>query len=47
VECESVTLTRTIPMGFGWLIGPFVNSIPRETLSMTLEATRRALTQRP
>lgn len=47
IECESVTLTRTIPMGFGWLIGPFVNSIPRETLAMTLEATRRGLAQRP
>jgi hypothetical protein len=47
IECESVTLTRGIPMGFGWLIGPFVTSIPRETLSMTLEATRRGLAGRP
>jgi hypothetical protein len=43
VEAD-VTLTRGIPMGVGWLIGPFVTSIPRETLSMTLEATRRSLT---
>ena len=41
IECESLTLTRGIPLGFGWLIGPFVTSIPRETLTMTLEATRR------
>jgi len=43
IECESLTLTRSIPLGFGWLIGPFVTSIPRETLTMTLEATRRTL----
>ncbi len=36
-----------ILMGFGWLIGPFVTSIPRETLSMTLEAARRGLTMNP
>lgn len=43
IECESLTLSRGIPLGFGWLIGPFVTSIPRETLTMTLEATRRTL----
>ncbi len=46
VECESLTLTRGIPMGLGWIIGPFITSIPRETLTMTLEATRRGL-QKP
>ena len=43
VECESLTLTRGIPVGFGWLIGPFVTSIPRETVALTLEATRKTL----
>jgi hypothetical protein len=43
IECESLTLTRGIPLGLGWLIGPFVTSIPRETLTLTLEATRRTL----
>jgi hypothetical protein len=43
IECESVTLTRGIPIGLGWLIGPFVTSVPRETLTMTLNATRRNL----
>ena len=47
VQCESVSLTRTIPVGLGWLIGPFVNSIPRETLAATLTATRTALTRKP
>jgi hypothetical protein len=45
VQCESLTLTRRIPPGLGWLIGPFVTSIPRESLTFTMETTRRALTQ--
>jgi len=45
VQSESVSLTRSIPTGFGWLIGPFVTSIPREALTFTLTATRSALTQ--
>ena len=45
VQCESISLTRDIPAGLGWLIGPFVTSIPREALEFTLEATRKALTQ--
>lgn len=43
VECEAISLTRDIPTGLGWMIGPFVNSIPRESLQFTLDATRKAL----
>jgi hypothetical protein len=43
VQCESITLTRGIPIGLGWLIRPFVTSIPRETLDFTLATTRKAL----
>ena len=43
VECEAISLTRDIPAGLGWMIGPFVNSIPRESLQFTLDATRKAL----
>ena len=43
LQSESVSLTRDIPTGFGWLIGPFVTSIPRESLTFTLEATRRGV----
>jgi hypothetical protein len=43
VECESITLTRGIPAGFGWLVRPFVTSIPRESLTFTLERTRAQL----
>ncbi|MGB8477104.1 MAG: hypothetical protein WCE61_23750 [Candidatus Acidiferrum sp.] len=43
VQSEVASLTRDIPTGLGWLIGPFVTSIPKETLSFTLEATRTAV----
>ena len=43
VQNEAVTLTRDIPAGLGWLIGPFVTSIPKETLEFTMNATRAAV----
>jgi len=43
IHCESVSLSRGIPFGFGWMIGPFVTSIPRESLTFTLETTRKRL----
>jgi hypothetical protein len=43
VQCESITLTRGLPMIIGAIIRPFVTSIPRETLTFTLETTRKAL----
>ena len=39
-QCESVSLTRDIPWGFGWLIKPFITGIPRETLEFTLGRVR-------
>jgi hypothetical protein len=43
LQIESISLTRTIPMGLGWAIGPFVESVPRESLEFTLRATGNAL----
>jgi hypothetical protein len=43
VQCESISLTRDIPLGFGWLVRPFVTSIPRESLEFTLTTTRNVL----
>ena len=43
VQSEVASLTRDIPMGFGWMIKPFVTDIPKETLTFTLEATRKAV----
>jgi hypothetical protein len=46
IQCESVSLSRGIPLGFGWIVGPFVTSIPRESLTFTLETTRQQLERR-
>jgi hypothetical protein len=46
VQSEVASLTRDIPTGLGWLVGPFVTSIPKETLVFTLEATRKAVSSR-
>jgi hypothetical protein len=41
VQFETVSLSRDIPFGLGWAIGPFVTSVPRESLMFTLETLRR------
>lgn len=43
VQIESVSLTRSIPIGLGWVVGPFVESVPRDSLEFTLRATSYAL----
>ena len=46
VECQSLSLTRDIPTGLGWMVGPFVTSVPRESLTFTLVTVRSAELQR-
>ncbi|MGA8145668.1 MAG: hypothetical protein WB987_17415 [Candidatus Acidiferrales bacterium] len=46
VECLSISLTRDIPAGLGWMIGPYVKSVPRESLTFTLATTRSAVLER-
>jgi hypothetical protein len=43
IQIESVSLTRSIPAGLGWIVGPFVESIPRESLEFTLRSVCNAL----
>ena len=43
VQIESVSLTRSIPRGLGWVVRPFVESVPRESLEFTLHAVCDAL----
>jgi archaetidylinositol phosphate synthase len=43
VQCETLSLTRDLPFGFGWLIEPFVTSVPRESIERTLVALRASL----
>jgi len=44
VECESISLSRGIPFGLGWIVGPFVESVPKESLDQMLVAIRDGVT---
>ncbi|MGC2657604.1 MAG: hypothetical protein WA324_06480 [Bryobacteraceae bacterium] len=41
-ECRTISLSRDIPPFFGFLIKPFIQQMPRESLSSTLRDTRKA-----
>ncbi len=43
LQLEAVSLTRAIPVGLGWAIGPYVESIPRESMEFTLRSACDAL----
>jgi hypothetical protein len=43
VECQAISLTRSIPTGLGWMVGSIANSLPRESLTFTLTTARTAL----
>jgi hypothetical protein len=43
MQIESVSLTRSIPAGLGWIVRPFVESVPRESLEFTLHAVCNGL----
>lgn len=43
VQNESITLTRTVPVMFAWLINPLTKSIPRDVLMHTLTDTQKAV----
>jgi hypothetical protein len=43
VQSEVASLTRDIPTGLGWMIKPFVTDIPKESLTFTMESTRKAV----
>jgi hypothetical protein len=43
VQLESVSLTRGIPTGLGWAVGPFVESVPKESIEFTVRAVMKAV----
>jgi hypothetical protein len=43
MQVESVSLTHSIPAGLGWMVRPYVESVPRESLEFTLRAVCNAL----
>lgn len=43
LQNESIALTRTVPILLAWLVNPLVKSIPRNTITSLLNATRKAV----
>ena len=46
VECESVSLSRSVPAMLRWMIGPIINRTARETLTATLTSMSDVLQER-
>ena len=42
LQIEAVSLSRSIPTGLGWAVGPYVESIPKESLEFTLRSATNA-----
>ena len=47
VQCEALSLTRSVPLILRPLVNPFITGIPKESLMNTLTSTRMALLKRP
>jgi hypothetical protein len=46
LECQAISLSRDIPTGLGWVVGSFVSSVPKESLTFTLTTARTALAKK-
>jgi hypothetical protein len=43
IALETISLSRDVPFGLQWLIGPIIESLPGDSLKDTLEGLRKAL----
>lgn len=43
MEVRSVSLTRDVPAGLGWVIKPLLRDLPKESLETVMEATKKAV----
>jgi hypothetical protein len=46
IECQAISLTRTVPTGLGWIIEPIIRGLPRNSLENTLRETAGALAKK-
>jgi hypothetical protein len=44
-ECHTLSLSRDIPQSLKWAVGPYVQKMPQDSLTSTLEQTRKAATR--
>jgi hypothetical protein len=42
---RTLSLSRSIPIGMGWIMKPILQNVPRESLAATLRNTRKAVTE--
>ena len=42
-ECRSISLSRRVPRGLGWIVNPFIREMPEKSLRSTLTATRASV----
>ena len=47
VECESLTLSRSIPAALRYLVRPLIKSVARESMQRTLRSMRTRMTRQP
>jgi hypothetical protein len=40
LECTSISLSRDLPVGLGWVVGSLVSNLSKETLAFTLTTSR-------
>jgi hypothetical protein len=45
IECESVSLSRTVPAVVRYVVGPLIDSTAKESMTRTLDAVRLVLAQ--
>lgn len=43
IECESISLSRSVPSGFRWMVAPLIKRAARESMERTLTAMRARL----
>lgn len=46
LECEAVSLSRSVPSALAWLIDPIIRSLPKEALENALRTTRSLMIRR-
>lgn len=46
VECEAISLTRSVPDVFAWMVNPIIRMLPRDSLTNTLRSLRTAVRAR-
>ena len=44
-ELRTLSLSRAVPTGLGWIMRPVLQNVPRESLAATLQNTRKAVTE--